>query len=278
MLAQLQTGWSLLAQGGGKDVLEGIIQLAFVALFFGVPILRGILGERRKQAERSARGPRPAAPSPKPASPSSEDQPSGRDLWKQLLEGVEQARDPSAGPRPQDPMGDPHVRPEAQVRRKAKGPAPRASTSAPAAASTGGRTGTGRKPTRGTVGAPLGTQLPSSEGDKLRADLPSALRPMPSESELETTGGDQRVHRPALTELEGLKPRVPVSQTLGKNPLASDGSLAPVDAGAPTAAAGPDVLSGPADWRRAIVLAEVLGPPVALREGDVGAFGPVGLR
>ncbi|QDU68402.1 hypothetical protein Pla86_34960 [Planctomycetes bacterium Pla86] len=253
----LETG-PFLAQAKPNDILEGIIQIAFVALFFGVPIVRGILRERQRNAAPGA----PARRAPRPVATEVDGELSGRDLWKQLLEGVEPTRPAAKVPRPQDPMGDPHLRPESAVHRRQRKQAKVATASATP------------EPARRVHEEPLTAVLPSAAREKLRDDLPSALRPMPSESELERTGGDEMVARGSLAELSGLRSSLPVSGTLDRFPPATERGPA-AESGGKVASRYP--LSDREAWRRAVVLAEVLGPPAALRELEGGALGRAGL-
>ena len=254
-----------LAQVRSEGILEGLIQLLFIAVFFGIPILRGIFSERSKQA--AGRRPAPPKPRPRPERGAERGEERGGDLWRQLLEGIEEPEAKTPVPRPQDPMGDPQVRPESTVRRapSRRRPEPIEAELEP--------TPEPVRPQRRRP-APLQVDLPSRDDDgKLRADLPSAGRSVPTESELEVSGGDDRLPRRVLTELDGLAERTPVSASLGTEPLES---AAPTASVAPSRVLSP-LASAPEDWRRAVVLAEILAPPIALREPDDG-LGPAGLR
>ncbi|MEO0652420.1 MAG: hypothetical protein AAFZ65_17230 [Planctomycetota bacterium] len=263
---------ALQADDEGGGLLRMLIQLGALALLFGPGILRGILKERgtggvppapspqRRAPRQEAPAPPRAAP-PEPASTSadregeyrsatsesassaSEAETEGRDLWKELLERAqEEERSEPVRPRPQDPLAEPTVDPRRAARARA---AERER----------------RRPAR----------------RRLSSALPSAASTAPSESELEASGGDRvRPHAP-LTQLQGLGDS---AQLPGADARASGtdlssafdgsslglGSLGdPPGMPADAPSAGGPLATDREALRRAVLMAEILGPPLALR-------------
>lgn len=222
--------------GGPFESLDWLVQAAIVVIFFVLPVIRTVL-EKSRRAEA-----RPKAPTRKPTAAG----PQGRDLWRELL----------AGTRTQEP---PRTSPAAPPRAE---PAPRA-----------------RPPA--TSGAPARRAAPLEPIEAAPAGLPHLGRPLqPAASEpapappidfgrralerLESDVSRRVLARPSAEALVSVREVDPA--TLDDELLQRWGEVTE-EAG--TAAAGG--LRGEIDWRRAVLLSELLSPPLALR-GAPGAW------
>jgi hypothetical protein len=228
--------WVVAAQAprSFESLVEGLVQLGVLAVFFGLPILRGILNERKKRAARTAV---PVPRRPLDRAPRSEPEQTGKDLWKQLLESLEER----AEPRPTAPATpvEPPYRTEVS-----DGGEPEAAP-----------------PWRGPAD-PLGDPRPPAPAPayeppprrRLTAELPSSDQPPIDEEQLERSGAPVAEAVPlgvlpaaqALPRfVEGVEPP-PLPHLEAASRVRRDSLEAP-------------------DWRRALVLAEVLAPPLSLR-------------
>lgn len=252
----------LLAQNEPDGLLRGLLQLLLLLAFFGLPAL-GRSKEKRGQAKPIA------PPRRRQAAPSSTEEKTGRDLWKDLMQGLEQ-------------VGDKVEERVEKTRRAVEG----AST---------GSTAARQQPPAPAPARPRATVPPPPPAKRRQrttevgARLDTGLSSVTSEGELETGryGEDALENRGSAEEaLE--RGAAPARERLSSLPSGPDGlstqqlggsggfgtgrlqSSGPAEAGLPTVAA--TRLFGrridAADLRRSIVLAEVLGRPVALREPD----------
>jgi hypothetical protein len=231
------------------DLLGRIVQLVAIAIFLGGPLLvqllRRLLGGAPKPGA-APRRPERGARTPSGRTPAEED---GRDLWRQLmeLEEAEEAGESATGrsgsPRaPADPLADPDVE-LAQPRPRPPRP------SAPAAPER-------REPVfegRSSESDPPVTRSVVAEPPRDLRGLEPVLAPVPSEDALETAVALE------VQTLAGLERAAPPAQLA---------QLARVG-GAP---ARPTTR---AELRRALVLGELLAPPVALRPAGRGGHDPL---
>ncbi len=200
--------------------LGWLFQLVAVFVFFVLPVVRSI-AESRKKARESQAG-RAHQRAPKPA------ERSGRDLWRDLLEG---RGEPPAAP-PARRVAVPPKRSEAAAPRP---PAPR-----PAALETAA-------PRPASLESVPPELVPKVEDTYLEASF------TPGASELATREID-----PATLDDE-LVGRWDVETTPAARRATSPAQAA--------------LLAG-GDWRRAVLLAEVLAPPLALRGPAAAWPGP----
>jgi hypothetical protein len=202
-------------QGRDGGDLSWLFQLVAVFVFFVLPVLRSIAETRKKAREGQAgRAPRPPrAPAPR----------SGRDLWRDLLEGR---------------VEPPAATPPKPVRR----PVPASPPVQP---------------------QPTPRPLASLES------VPVELAPRVEDTRLEVS----------------IAPRASELAAPGLDPATLDDELVSrwQAAAAPAARAEPSpalaALLGGGDWRRAVLLSELLAPPLALR-GPASAWPgpPAGLN
>jgi hypothetical protein len=200
-----------------QDFLQSAFQILVLVFFFGAPLL----GRGAKQ--RGATGRPNPAQRPRRRSEAEE---RGEDIWRQLLEGLEQK--PAAAPAPQK-----------------AGPRPVAAA-APAAASAAER----------SAPRPLESEL--APGELTDIDF--------SEIDEEALERAPESAHPVLPEVS--------SEEIGVGAGASAG-IESVSSGEAAAEAQRELASGELprfvlprgaqDWRRALLLAEVLAPPVSLR-------------
>ena len=245
----MQLSFMQLAQPGssGDNV---VVQVLVLAAFVLIPIVRGILQQKeKKKKERAPRSAPPAGGKPK-----------GLDMWERILRGEDPqtpaARPPAppAPPAPGDPLREPagggRAGGAAPLRRAR--PAAQTTPLAPAAPRT-----LGERPRRDSPLAPPvqeGSIAPTALGE-LREDPVEFAGLSSAFATLDDGGGPGGLE---MAGLHGLEPERPAA--------------APVRVEAPLA---PE-LEG--DWRRALVAAEILGPPVGMRGPDGGPTSPVGLR
>ncbi len=272
--------------------IEELFQALVFFVIFLLPVVRGIVESRRKRAEAEAARQATGRATDDPDETRDSGEPStGREIWEQLLRGERGSSDaPEADSTP--PPARPRQRPPSQPRttlgtppdprtprRRRRRPAPAASAERP----------------RPVGGSPLGrledtvseNQLetrrpaaPSLEGLSLERSAPASTGGLSLEgSSPGSTGGASPPRRstrrkrsaaPGASPFAGLGPGLPavdlggLGSAFGEEPLPDLGDL---DGAAPQATA----------WRRAVVLAELLGPPLALRAPGSGPSAPPGL-
>lgn len=203
-----------------EDFLRSAFQILVLVFFFGAPLLR--------RAAKEQNPPRRQRPGPRRRSEAEE---RGEDLWRQLLEGLEEkaAQRPAAPPPPL-----PQARP------------------VPSAATPGGGSGAAEPHSP----RPLDSEL--APGDLTGIDFSEideeALERAPESAHPVTAEGPPNrsaVGAGASTGLEAVSASAAAAE--------AQRELARSDA--------PHLLlpRDPAEWRRALILAEVLAPPVALR-------------
>jgi hypothetical protein len=250
--AALLAAGALALLQGERDTgisIDGLIQAVIVFVFFILPVLKSILEVRKRKAgERGA--PRKPARGRR-----AEVEKAGRDLWRELLGGAE----PEAPTRPAPPPVVASPRPPASS-------GPRRRPDRPSA----------RKATMATP------QLDALDEARRRAEREAAGLAR-AEARLR-----EAPRRAAEQELGGLMPGVASSgvgrfeSTLtglaAEDPATLDDEiqvrwggrgLAVAPAGAPAAGLGAGV-----DWRQAVLLSELLSPPLALREPGAAWPGP----
>ena len=263
----LHDGLLGLLQTGEPTGLQTLIQLAVLAFFFLGPLLN-----RKKGDGKGARPSRQSSKAPKPASPSEAEE-RGGDLWRQLLDLDPEPERPSP-PVSSDPNVPELPRPvtqasapgrSAQARAKSKlppsppkrskpKPAPRREPLAPTPSESELESGAGQEDAWAEAGRGFEDRLEAGGSPEELLELGGS-----SEEALERGGG---VQRESLTELSGLTSRSLSESVTG----AEVGDLSD----------DPREQARRASWRAAIVAAELLGRPVALRDSD--AEGPLGLR
>jgi hypothetical protein len=230
--------------------LDGLIQAAIVFFFIILPVLRGLTEMRKRRGAKgggagSAKGSAKASPSQrKPREVVRE----GRDLWRELL-GGDESRTPQPGP-PQ--TAPPKAAPPKAAARRA--PAhPRVQVAPPAA-------------------------------EALRDHRP-AERARPAEARAQPAAAPGRIGDRELGSLEvGVDPvsfdRLPSSMTAPRtvDPATLDdelghrwGELAPTEVAHIERV---EHLGGAIDWRRAVLLSELVSPPLALRGAESSWPGP----
>ena len=212
-----------------RNLGEHLDDLILVVVFVLLPVLQRVfasLQKRRAAVSQSERARRDleTPPEPEPLSAPPEGPERGRDLWRELLEQVEEppaAEAPPPAPAPAEPRRPVPVPTERPVKRARAAP---------------------------TISGPLA---------EFEVEALGGLAPAPSEDELE---GAAAAPRAPLASLQTLDVHEAVE------PLAELPGLVPGDArGRAEAALAPRPAVAGVDWRRAIVLSEVLRHPVALR-------------
>ena len=242
--------WLLVLQDEPEGIFQMFAQLLAFLVLFGLPML----GNRKSNKDKRAPG------TPKPARSKAERK--GKDLWRELLE---QARE-SEGPRP----------------RESKPSAPRPASTKPTQLAPANRTS-----------QPVAPQRRPPEPTPLEVPGPKRRPPseLVSESEVELPsahfGEDWSSDRQPLVEFgrplsTGLDP-APSEEALERGLAASseESGLGGLATGlrqraTPAAYAGSSGAVGfvrprsAAEWRRALVLGEVLGTPVSMRDSGPG--------
>ncbi|MHC4377012.1 MAG: hypothetical protein ACYS26_10475 [Planctomycetota bacterium] len=255
-----------LLQQSESEPLKMLLQLVLLAFFFLGPLLN-----RKKD---DGKGGKPARKSPKPSKSSrpSDAEERGGDLWRQLLDLDPEPERPSP-PASSDPNVPELLRPVTQAsapsaapsraksklppsppKRSKPKPAPRREPLSPTPSESELESGAGQEDAWAEAGRGFEDRLEAGGSPEERLEMGSS-----SEEALERGGG---VQREALTELSGLTSRSLSESVTGAevDDLSDD----------------PREQARRASWRAAIVAAEVLGRPVALRDSD--AEGPLGLR
>ena len=228
--------------------LDPYIQGIVVFLFVILPVLRSILAERgkREQAPTAKPGPRQAG-----RRELGDKLSEGRELWERLLRG-ELPQPPSAPPAPRaEPRAAPRATPAAVRPERAVREARVERTNPENLLEAFG-------PPRDQ---PPMVEAPQLEGFASRALAPDELPPVPSEEEIESQvrARDVAPGPGAHAGIAGLE--LQPSAALAVEPM-DEPARRP--------------RSGDPSWRRAWVLLELLGPPVALRDRDRGAGSPPG--
>lgn len=243
-----------------EDFLRGAVQLLVVMFFFGGPLLRRGKGQGEaapgQPADRPRRARRSAAET------------TGEDLWKQLMEGIEPQQRPTP-PQPTQARANPATA-AAKPKPSAAAPSRGASNAPRAPAAT-------RPPP--FPGAP--TQVrPAAASGPLRSSAARSAEPSAPEA-LGTELAPEALNDIQFAEID--------EEELERNP---DATVKPIAAGSGSSSAGSEAApigAPPApvhspwgmagtDWRRALVLAEVLGPPVTLRGGGGSPLSGAGQR
>ena len=272
------------AQSGFGDVIEGLIQILVIVFFFGLPMLDGL--RRKRQSEKAAPGRGASRPAPRGGGARSEAEKAGRDLWRELLEQATGEEASTAAPprtespskpKPSPPPIPPKATPERAPTPRESAPAsgwqsvPSAAPSEPPARRTRQRHRPVREdmPALGTKDAAARRQLAELRG------LESALPPTPKEGELEARGTERGVSlEEGLERGASLESRLEAGLEPVRADLAELRGLDGITDGDLTRAEPAFGVSGLEAWRRAIVAAEVLGAPLALR----GTPAPPGLE
>jgi len=240
--------------------LDGLIQAAIVFFFIILPVLRGLTEMRKRRGAKgggggSAKGSAKASPSQrKPREVVRE----GRDLWRELL-GGDESRAPQPGP--------PQTAPPKAAPPKAAPP----KAAPPKAAAR-------RAPAHPRV------QVAPPAAEALRDSRPRE-RARPAEARAQPAAAPGRIGDRELGSLElGLDPvardRLQSSMTAPRtvDPATLDdelghrwGELAPTEVAHIERV---EVLGGAIDWRRAVLLSELVSPPLALRGAESSWPGP----
>jgi hypothetical protein len=238
--------------------LGQLLQILVVFLFLVLPALKGVAANQKAERERK-RAPGPARPARPPAAPRGIPTGSGLEDWKRLLRGEA----PLSAPRPPSPPGE------------RKEPAPRAPERSFEGRSLEGRSLEERSPERRSL-EQRSPERRSLEQGSLEPDV-AAERSLEMGGELgtELAPGELAGTLAAGTgaEFQGLEtaatlpPTLPQALPVGR-PILERGP-APAALEASRAVRGP-ALAKAGGWRRAVVLAEVLSPPLALRAGLPG--------
>jgi hypothetical protein len=206
--------------------IENLLETVVVLLFFAVPILRSILSGKNKKKE-DERKPRPR---PQPARRREPEGDSGLEMWERLLRGEIELEERPAAPPPLPPPPRP-----AHKRTPKRAPA-----QAP--------------PLESAPAGPLVASVPLPSGKPLVGELGPQMSTV-SEDEIEARGEDVSPPQPLAALATGL-----AAEDLALSQITSEAALE----GAPSATPA-DTLGLEHDWRRAVVLSEVLGTPLALR-------------
>lgn len=213
----------------------GLDELLQYIVLFAIFILPGIKASRdaKKKKQQHSRRKQPASPSPGPSAAPEPGKPSGAELWERLLRGE---IDPAAPP---PPVPAPAVEKRVATKRRKPEP-PKLPTSKPRP----------QPIVREPLSAPMGEAKEFAQLPHERPVLPRAA----SENALETGVS-------ALEESLAQDPSF--GSPLGDSTRAVDSRPARAPAYEPISI---KASSSRDDWRRAIVLTEVLGTPVALRK------------
>lgn len=211
----------------GSIGLEELLQALAVFVIFVLP---GIKASRDAKKKKHGSRPRiPAAPGPEPRAEPQRGQPSGKELWERLLRGE---IEPAGPPAPSPGAGAPRPK-------EARKPRPPESKPRP------------QPIVREPLSAPIGDAKGLAQRAIQRQPLPPPLPQTGSENALEE----------GLSALESLAS--PFGSPVGEARGEVDSEVAETQPARITIEA-PGSMD---DWRRAIVMAEVLGGAVALREG-----------
>jgi hypothetical protein len=220
-----------------EGLLKGLIQVALLVFFFGGPLL----GRGKKAGDAD-----PDQPAPRPRRASrSEAERKGEDLWKQLLEGLEPKEQKPPSAPPQRPTPRP-AQARATTAAQPSGAPPRPPPIPGAAQRATGQTGA---PPAVAASKPAARMAEPSAPEALGTELAPAELNDIQFSEID----EEAVERdPTL----GVAP--PIAATSGEPAVPGVGGARRVG-----------WLDPGTDWRRAMILAEVLGPPVSLRGTQV---------
>lgn len=233
-----------------KTDLEGLVQIVIAAVFVLGPILKGILSAKKRESERTSRR-APLAPS------DSDREDEGRTAWDALLRGEEPPARPAHREAPEPPA--PKPRPRIATLEQGRMPRSLEDVLAPPDVLT-------------SAGSEEGREVLTDSEPLTSAPPLTATRPL-TESEA-LTESRPLTDSPALTDtpaFEGVSLARLVRAQSGANLRPSlDSVLTATEAPAPPArpAASRRYWSRD-DWRRAVIAAEVLAPPVSMRSGHL---------
>jgi len=236
---------ALLQRGSGFDLGDALLLIVFVVL----PVLGRLLGWLGRLVEgrkpRGERGARPPGPE-RPATEGPGEDPSGGELWKRLLRGEV----PEAPERPRTERERAPAEPEPRRPKATPEPRPTPTRSQGTPAAPVGR--------RGRLGGSLPSTSPEAASGSAEALVPPRVGP----------GVELGVEQPSPLPSAAGRPRRAVGEGIGSGASLTRESTPAAIAEESRSASG---------WARAFVLAEVLGPPIALRDGDSALQAP-GLR
>jgi hypothetical protein len=202
--------------------VDFLIRAGVVVLFLLIPIARGVMEARRKQAERESQK-RASHPTGEPA-----ERTSGKQLWEQLLRGEAP---------PESPWPPPQAPPKPRRAATAAAPAPKRPAHPPPRPSP-----PARPAPRAAPAASASLEAPSREHAQAAA------------AQWNAPEGLEQVHRaPVGTVAPASLARQPTMASLGGVAMAAAELRRPGE------------LARAAEWRRAVVFAELLAPPLALR-------------
>ena len=252
----------MLAQSG--DFLGDLARLVFLLSLVLAPILKS-RAEKKKAEGESQRAPRSAAPKPKP-------RPAGKvapdqdfldlDPWERMLQGDSPQNALPSMPEQEALSASPSVpapAPAASVKQRA--PQRQRMTNQPLSAPLSQTSEVSAPPAPRpvaqpqTIGAPL-ERTSKADDDHLGAHLPSEFRTRALPSQIREQRGERG--QSFASELSSLSSLSSLSES--------------------TTAAPVERKRKRTDWRRAIVLSELVTPPVALRDSNAGIGAPPGLR
>lgn len=221
-----------------------------MVLFIGLPILRSILGQKKGSGGAGPTSGGPQAPPRRP--PATELERVGRELWRELLGG--------GGPRETPPGGGPRT----PSRRPAGRPSRPASTPTRTGNDAAARLDAERRRRTEREAARRAAETVRTSVDDERDSAPRRA------ADQELGGLVHSVQTPPATRLQ---PGVVASPQLDPTTI-DDEMLARWGESEPSegAATPPlELLGARLDWRQAVLLSEVLSPPLALR-GPSSAF------
>ncbi len=254
---------SLLLQQGPKGLdLDWLVQAAIVVMFFVLPALKALLEKQKRAAGKSGPVPR------QPARRATTEEPSGRDLWRELLsgKGIEApqkplARAPAAPVRPR-PMPRPvpgrslEVEPRALERTPLEGAVPERIPLERAA------------PQRASLerAAPVRTPL-----EHVPASVDSAAAERVERRELQPYATDITTQSTLPPSSASVAAAAEVDPATLDDEVESRWGTGPQGAVQRPAQA---LIRSEVDWRRAVLVSELLSPPLSLRGSSAAWPGP----
>lgn len=269
----------------GRAPIGEFLELIFVAIFLLVPVIRGIF-QGKKEGDKTT-GPRRGPAADEDVGEPKRDKTHSREFWETLLKGeapptaeeLMQRRDGGAyssttkDPDPPGSEADPIVVPKAASPSKLP---PRSSRGSGGTQTGGRRKASGRKreelraPNRGSL-----VQLEGLQGNALTGLSTSPKTPAPSAPPKEVALESDMIPGLGSGVGSGLGERLE-SHVGGL--VASDEEVRTGPSAESRGRRAFDRPNSSREWRRAMVLSEIVAPPLALRDPDDGIGTPPGLR
>lgn len=267
----------------GRAPIGEFLELIFVAIFLLVPVIRGIF--QGKKEEDKTTGPRRGPPADEDVAGPKRDKTHSREFWEKLLKGetpptAEELMERKDGGAYSSTTRD--MAPvEAKVEPIATAPSRKAATGPPRGSKAEGRKRASAGGQKERPGPKRGSLVQLKGLQRKALNTPSSTPKAPAAR----TASPESAPDSALGSGMGTVMGSGIGPGLGERLESHVGGLVGSDEEVRTSTPGEsgkrkafDRPTGSREWRRAMVLSEIVAPPLALRDLDDGMGTPPGLR